>query len=222
MSTQQKPLAALAGTRLVMILAVILLPLIGTKPLGAETPWSTDDGRGVLRYDPISGNLVPVPVEELKPGYLYSHFSKRLNRRVWSYVQDNGRFWYALGEGTTQEAWRLDIRATEEEQRAKLAEIAPNLSKRVQEEGGGLVFAKLTADNRWVLAEQARFPKIYNAETGYRWERHAEEYIPVSSGPGRYSWAVYRGRYVPADRLGRTAPSVGHISQPTRGGCGCR
>lgn len=222
MNTPKQTPAGWAGTRALLILAVMLLQSVGARALRAEPAPSGDDGRGVLRYDPISGNLVPIPVEELKTGHVYNHFSKRMNRRVWSYVQDNGRFWYALGEGTTQEAWRLDIRATEAEKRAKLAEIAPDLYKRIQDEGESVVYARLTADNRWVLAEKARFPTIYNVETGYRWERHSGRYIPVSSGAWRYRWAVYRGRYVPADRFVRTAPNAGPIAQPTGKGCDCR
>jgi hypothetical protein len=182
-----------------LVLAVLSLEVLGTYPLRAKAEESRDDGRGILRYAPLSGTLEPISAEELKAGHTYSHFSKRLNRRVWSYVQENGEFWYALGEGTTQEAWRLDIRVTAEQGWEILAQAAPRLYRQLQQKGTGHVYLRLTADNRWVIAEGARFPTIYNAETGYRWERHSGKYIPVSSGPWRYQWAVEQGRYVPAE-----------------------
>ena len=221
MNDPKNSLADRRGTKAATVLAVISLAVIGGHPLRAESLKSADDGRGVLRYDPIIGKLVPISPEKPKPGHVYSHFSKRLNRRVWSYVQSNGQFWYALGEGTTQEAWRLDIRGTMEERMGKLAELAPGLYSRLQREGERRVFVRLTSDHQWVIAEGARFPTVFNAETGYRWERLHGQYRPVSSGPGRYRWVAHRGKYVPAERFRGTASRTGRVAPLTPGGCRC-
>lgn len=222
MNNSKNSLANRRGAKAATVLAVISLAVIGGHPLRAESLKSADDGRGVLRYDPISGKLEPISPEKPKVGHVYSHFSKRLNRRVWSYVQSNGQFWYAFGEGTTQEAWRLDIRATIEERWEKLAQVAPGLYGKLQREGEARVFIRLTSDNQWVVAEGARFPTIYNTETGYRWERHSGDYIPVSSGPGRYRWVAQQGRYVPVERLLHAASGVGRIVAPSGSACNYR
>ena len=203
-------------------LVVLSLETLGTHPSGAKAAGGGDDGRGVLRYAPLSGTLEPVSAEELKIGYVYSHFSQRLNRRVWSYAQANGEFWYALGEGTTQEAWRLDIRVTPEQGWEILAQTAPRLARQLQQEGPGHVYLRLTGEGRWVIAEGAGFPTIYNAETGSRWEKHSGRYIPVSSGAWRYPWAVDQGRYVPAGRMRGAAKGGGLDALSTLEVCGCR
>jgi hypothetical protein len=203
-------------------LAVLSLEVWGTHHSGAKAAEGGDDGRGILRYAPLSGTLEPVSPQELKVGYIYSHFSQRLNRRVWSYALANGEFWSALGEGTTQEAWRLDIRVTPEQGWELLAQTAPRLARQLQQEGTGHVYLRLTGEGRWVIAEGAGFPTVYNAETGYRWEKHSGRYIPISSGAWRYQWAVDQGRYVPAGRM-RGAVKGGELDAlSTLETCGCQ
>jgi hypothetical protein len=186
---------------------------MGARPLRAMPAQGADDGRGILRYAPStlwyapsSRTLEPVSAGELKPGYIYSHFSRRLNRRVWSYLQENGEFWYACGEGTTQEAWRLGFTPTAEEEKL-LQNLNPTLYGEYSRVGLGHLFLRLTADNQWVAAEGARFPTIYNAETGQRWEKHYGKYIPISSAPCQYQWDVEGGRYVPRWASGPGSPA---------------
>ncbi len=208
------------NTAVPVLLAAICVAVLGGYPTCARSAEGADDERGILRYAPLKGALVPIPKEELKVGHVYNHFSPRLNRRVWSYVQSNGEFWYALGEGTTQEAWRLDMRVTAEEAKEILARVAPRLYQQLQQQETGRVYLRLTAENQWVVAEGTSFPTIYNAETGYRWEKHFGEYLPVSSGPGQYRWTVQNSRYLPSDRLSRPAAGVRHLPLSTH--CGCR
>lgn len=225
MNRSKTRLGGLAWARMATVVAVIGLCAIAEGPLGARAEESADDGQGVLRlrYDGVKKRVVLTPAEELKVGRIYSHFSPRLNRRVWSYVQSNGQFWDALGEGTTQEGWRLDVQATKEEVLEKLAEDAPELYRKLQEEEGeSTIYARLNGDNQWVIAERAKFTTIYNAETGYRWEKHSGQYIPVSSGPGRYRWVLHHGKYASVESLRHAASGVGRIVAPTGGGCNCR
>jgi hypothetical protein len=222
MKNRKKTCGRRASAAAAVVLAMISLPAVAPHPLYAESERNADDGRGVLRYAPTRGTLEPISAEELKVGCVYSHFSKRLSRRVWSYVQANGEFWYALGEGTMLEAWRLDIRATVGEQLEMLAKVAPRLYQELQQRGTGRVYLRLTSEGRWVIAEGASFPTIYNAETGYRWERHSGRFIPVSAGPWQYRWEVQDGTYVPAGPWRPAARSTGPIGPATLPGCPCR
>jgi hypothetical protein len=190
-----------------------------------------DDGRGILRWDPIDDRVVPVPEEELKPGCVYSHYSPRLNRRVWSYVQQNGEFWYALGEGTTLEARRLDIRATTAEAIAKLEETDPELA-RGMEQYGRIVYVTLTGDGQWTINPTAKHLTIYNLESGRRWERvcqkHPDRGNTWQPGPARfipvvhtwgYRWGARNGQYVPAPpTYGMTHPASYGVPGPM---CDC-
>jgi len=209
--------AGSALRRAAVVLAAFWLGTTVGFPLEATAEQPADDLRGVLRYDPMTDTLVPVPADEIKIGHVYNHFSRRLNRRVWSYVQDNGRFWFAFGEGTIQEAWRLDIRAAREERWERLEQIDPDLAHVLQRRGQNRVFLRLDGNGEWVLAGSASMPVIFNAETGRRWEKHFDNYIPVSSGPGRYLWEVREGKFVPADH----EPRAVHRGGGGTDGCPC-
>ena len=192
--------------------------LLAAWSLSVAAGWATaaqaaDPGTSahtIFRFDPMLGMLVPIPPEELKAGYAYNHFNSRLNRRVWSYVRSNGEFWYALGEGTTLEAWRLDIRATMAQRTAKLDEMDAKLANQLRK-SGRRVTVRLNGHGRWELADARAFEKIYNAETGQRWEKHYGGFVPVIS---TYSdrWAVRGGKYVPIG----SRPTYAAAS-----GCGC-
>ncbi|HYW80702.1 MAG TPA: hypothetical protein VE890_14070 [Thermoguttaceae bacterium] len=176
------------------------------------------DGRGILRFDPLTNQLVPVAPGDAKVGNVYSHFSERLNRRVWSYLQPSGDFWYAMGEGTTQQALRLDVNVSRKEGMTRLEQIAPRVASRRRVTGRGVYF-RLDADDRWVLADMASHATIFNAETGHRWESVNGKYIPVVSS---YSnrWIVHAGRYVP---MGSGMPMQGVVSMEGTGPAGgCR
>ena len=186
-----------AFLRPAVMLMVLALGVLVSPTSGGEAKPGADDGRGILRYDPIADELVPIPKEELKVGCVYSHFSPRRNRRVWSYVQPNGEFWYAFGEGTTQQGQRLDVRASEEARMGKLQQLAPGLAYDIRR-GTRLAYVRLSQQGKWELAETATCESIYNAENGDRWESIHGKYVPVRSTHG-YRWAVKAGKYVPAE-----------------------
>ena len=189
----------------VALLAAIALGPIGSRCSSAEAGTTADDGRGILRYKLVDDRLelVPISRDELKVGHIYSHFNNRLNRRVWSYLQANGQFWYAFGEGTTQEGWRLDIEAPPEELMEKLKQRDPQLAYAV-ESGMTVAHMRLTSNSRWEIASTASHPTIYNLETGQRWDWLSDRYVPVRSTYG-YRWTVEEGRYVPVGRAGPPA-----------------
>jgi hypothetical protein len=194
--------------------AIVCSSLIGTADRATSADEFAGDGRGILRFDPLTDRLVPVPPEEAKVGHVYSHFSHHLNRRVWSYLRPSGDFWYAMGPGTTQKALRFDVNATRQEGMDRLQEIAPNVASRKQRTGGKVYF-RLNTDDQWVLANTASHATIFNAETGHRWEWIYGKYIPVVSSYGR-RWVVDANRYVPMQRAG-----LMNVASPAAGGCGC-
>ncbi len=171
-------------------LVLLLVPL-------AAPP--ANDTTTIYRYDPLSDQFIPIAREELRVGCIYNHVSPRLNRRVWSYVKDDGTFWHAMGEGTTQEAFRLDVRGTEQQKEQRLREFRGISDDYFRT--GGKVFMRLTSDGRWELAGVKILAKIYDVETRRLWERYGDEYIPVGHTYGKL-WTVRDGRFFPfADHL---------------------
>ena len=191
-----------------------VLVLLGAQgvPLSPESMARADDGQGILRWDPLDEQLIPVPPKEMKPGCVYSHFSDRLNRRVWSYVQADGEFWHALGEGTTLKGRRLDVRAITGDRFEKLKDKYPDLAAELEEHGRivTVLYFTLDGDGTWRDVSTAKHPTIHNLETGQRWEqvnlkhpqpgntweRGPAAFLPVVHTWG-YRWAVQGGKYVP-------------------------
>ncbi|HUT95236.1 MAG TPA: hypothetical protein VMY37_37630 [Thermoguttaceae bacterium] len=195
------------------IASVLVLLGMQAAQFRPECTARADDGQGILRWDPLDEELIPVSQQELKPGCVYSRFSDRLNRRVWSYVQPNGEFWYALGEGTTLEGRRLDVRAITGDRLDKLEDKYPDLAQQLKERGRivTVLYFTLGGDGSWRDVSTAKHPTIYNLETGQRWERvylknaqpgNTWELGPAAFLPvvhtGGYRWAVRDGKYVPA------------------------
>lgn len=211
MATTTHPSTNRALVRSTIASLLVLLAVQGVL-LSPEGTARADDGQGILRWDPLDEELIPVPQRELKPGCVYSHFSDRLNRRVWSYVQADGQFWYALGEGTTVKGRRLDVGAITGDRFEKLRDKYPDLAAELQERGRIVtaLYFGLEGDGTWRDVSTAKHSTIYNLETGQRWERvyrkHPEPGNTWEPGPAAffpvvhtwgYRWGVQDGRYVP-------------------------
>ena len=154
---------------------------------------SAEDPKLVYRMDLMTGKLDPINRGDLKVGYIYYHFSSQQNRWVWSYYQKDGSFWYAFGEGTTQEAWCFDIRASREELSKRLEEF-PRLAQQLERQDRS-VCLRLQADGRWKIIQSGIPRSIFNAETGERWQVQARDvYIPVVHTGGN-AWTVRNGDY---------------------------
>jgi hypothetical protein len=164
------------------------------------------DDHALLRFDPFHykpdapdrGTLAPVTEQELKKGCVYSHFSERLNRRVWAIRQANGQFSHALGEGTTQPGLAFDMRATTEEKRDKLEQTDLDLFQKLDRLGGRVYF-KLSRDGNWRLDPASDHATVYDAETQYRWEWAYGHYVRISSAPFAYRWQIVNGNYLPEE-----------------------
>lgn len=183
----------------------ILLGLMATSAARAcaQTPASENDRETIYRYDPVREILVPIDETDLKPDHVYSHYSDRLGRRVWSYLKSDRTFWYAFGETTTIEGWRFDVAATEEQIERELQEFNPRLAEQYQRRIRPIRFT-LDADNQWVSSGTSRVLSVYNAETGHRWENLGPRFVPVRSSWG-YRWSYQSGKFTPL-----TAYHAGH------------
>lgn len=184
------------------VLAALTAGVVWAQTAAAQAAEHAPDRQAILRYDLLEKKLVPISPEDLKPGCIYSHFSSRLNRRVWSFVEANGQFWHAFGEATTQEAWRLDLPYTREEALEKLAQTDPRLERRIRGTQRR-VFVELNGADQWVDSKTASRPTIYDVEDGRRWEQAYGQYVRVTHTRGD-RWAVKGGKYVPAP-LGQEA-----------------
>jgi hypothetical protein len=158
-----------------------------------------DDPEKIFRYDPVFDSLIAIERDELKVGYIYNHFSQRLNRRVYSYWQASGEFWHAFGEGTTQEAWKFDVPESRQEALQRLRETDPELAMRL-DRAATPVRLRLNAEGTWDKVGNLETISIYDIETLHRWEKHTNRYVLVITTHDIH-WLVHDGRYVPAGRL---------------------
>ena len=190
------------ASRLVLLLTFVgcLAPSSATaQETGSVMPAvrTTKDTKLVYRLDLMSGKLDPLNRADLKVGYTYYHFSPRRNAWSWSYLQKDGNFWYAFGEGTTQEAWSFDVRDSREEIAKRLEEF-PELARQMDRYNQS-VCLRLQADGRWKVVGTGRVPSIYNADTGERWQMSSrDKYIPVVHTYGAI-WTVRNGTYDPSN-----------------------
>jgi hypothetical protein len=157
------------------------------------------DPKLIYQMDLMTGKLTPIDRVDLKVGYTYYHFSSRLNRWAWSYCQKDGSFWYAFGEGTIQEAWTFDIRASREEISKRLGEF-PELARQVDRYNQN-VCLQLQSDGRWKIVGTGYAPSIFNVETGERWQMFSKrEYVPVVHTYGK-AWTFRKGDYYPSNSV---------------------
>jgi hypothetical protein len=203
------------STKIALLVAVLAVGMTVGAPCPVVADASADDGRGLLRYDPIADELVPVAEEERKVGCVYSRYSPSMGRRVWSVVRADGTLGYALGEGTTIEGRRLDVRAGQAQLQERIERLAPGFSY-VLIRGARMAYVRLDRNGRWSLVPTAAHEAIYDIETALRWEELRGKFIPVRSTYG-YNWTVQGGRYVPAYAAGHVSIQSIHDD-----GCGCR
>ncbi len=155
-----------------------------------------DDQTAIYRYDPFLREMIAVPTEEVKPGYLYTRFSPQLKRRVWSVARSGGGFEFAMATGSIQPAWRLDLRATAERQMEELRARAPELAQ-VMDIRGSRAFVQLDDAGEWQLVVRRTIASVYDEETLRRWEWHGERRVPVMHTLG-YEWLLDDGKFTPA------------------------
>ena len=167
------------------------------QDVGSSVPGALNaqDPSVTYRLDLMTNKLVPVSPNDRKVGYIYYHFSRRVNRWAWSCLQADGSFWYPFGEGTTQEGWRFDVRASREQVLDRIQDF-PRLAKQMEETGRSACLS-LQADGRWKIVGTGTALSIFNAQTGELWQAHGKDYIPVVHTGGK-TWFVRNGRHYPS------------------------
>jgi hypothetical protein len=176
-------------------LLVIAASAVAQEPV-VPAPEPTDDPAAVLRYDPFSKQLIAVPQNEIKPGYVYNRFSAPLNRRVWSIAGADGEFLYAMAPGSVQAAWQLDLRASRERQMQELIAQAPELA-RMMDDRGARAYVRLDENDAWQLVPRITIASVYDLETLRRYEWHGQRRVNIVSSTG-YEWLQSDGEFVPA------------------------
>lgn len=183
----------LAGCGVAICLVACGLAPAAEPATPAPPPLQADT---VYRLDLFTEALRPLAAGEVKPGAVYFRYSENVGRHVWSRVTADGRFEFAMGPGSVQPAWRFDVREGREEQLRELEQRAPELYKRLIERGARPML-RLDDQGRWQLDLAANEGRVFDLETGHRWEWHGGRRVAVVHSGGR-SWDYTNGRFAPA------------------------
>ncbi len=180
------------------ITVFVLNALFGHSAIAQQEALPTKDPLQeslVQRYDPFSNELISVPPAEIKPGFLYLHYSPVQGRNVWSLANENGGFSYAMGQGSIQPAARLDIRATTQQTDQVLRDVAPRWAGALKSFGAPPLII-LDKSNQWTLLQRPSIPQVMDLDTERRWEWQGNRRVAVVH-TGGYRWRIVRDKYVP-------------------------
>ena len=100
-----------------------------------------------------------------------------------------------MGPGSVQPAWRFDIREGKEDQLRLLEERSPELYKRLMVQGARPMI-KLLDNGRWDLDLASNEGRVFDIETGNRWEWHGGRRVRVVHTAGK-SWIYANHMYYP-------------------------
>lgn len=150
----------------------------------------------IYRLDLFTETLKPNPKKDLKPGAVYFRFSPSSGHHVWSRFSEEGIFEFAMGPGSVQPAWRFDIREGREDQLRLLEKRSPELYKRLMAQGAQPMI-KLLETGKWQLDIASNEGRVFDIETGGRWEWHGGRRVRVVHTGGQ-SWTYQDHTYRPA------------------------
>ena len=156
---------------------------------------STLDKDTVYRLDLFTETLKPQLKKDLKVGAVYFRFSTLSGHHVWSRLSEENVFEFAMGPGSVQPAWRFDIREGKEDQLRLLEERSPELYKRLMVQGARPMI-KLLDNGRWELDLASNEGRVFDIETGNRWEWHGGRRVRVVNTAGK-SWIYANNMYHP-------------------------
>jgi len=205
-----------------LLLAATLFGSAGSAAEPVPTPGNSGrelslgdrlDPAVVYRYDPLSEKLAPIPRKDLKAGHVYLRHSPARGGHVWSRVDEGGTPRYDIGPGSSIPVRYFDPVADQETRRKALETRAPELARRLAVQGGRPSL-RLGNDGRWSLDQASNEGRIFDRETGRRYEWHMGEPVPVVNTAGN-SW-LWTG-------TGYRAPVAGYGgAEPVADwGCGC-
>ena len=177
---------------------LMICSLVAPLAQAADEPMFELGPEGVYRSQPSfeRSEMVVVPPEEIKAGMLYNYFNVPLGRRVWGLALEDGSFQYALGEGSIVPADMFDLRITPQMRSMLLEQGSPGLEQALATTGGNPAVV-LGADGRWTLLPVSSSARVFDIETGHRWEWHGRRRLAVLHTYGD-QWQRVDGRYRPA------------------------
>ena len=149
----------------------------------------------IYRLDLFTETLKPQLRKDLKVGAVYFRFSTLSGHHVWSRLSEENMFEFAMGPGSVQPAWRFDIREGKEDQLRLLEERSPELYKRLMVQGARPMI-KLLDNGRWDLDLASNEGRVFDIETGNRWEWHGGRRVRVVHTAGK-SWIYANQIYHP-------------------------
>ena len=149
----------------------------------------------IYRLDLFTETLKPQLKKDLKVGAVYFRFSTLSGHHVWSRLSEENVFEFAMGPGSVQPAWRFDIREGKEDQLRLLEERSPELYKRLMVQGARPMI-KLLDNGRWDLDLASNEGRVFDIETGNRWEWHGGRRVRVVHTAGK-SWIYANQIYHP-------------------------
>ena len=179
------------------LLAVVALLLSVAPAIANQGMPDGNDPDGIYRLDPNleSDQWVPVPLAEVKAGLVYNYYNESLQRRAWGIANEQGRFDYAFGQGTTVPITMLDLRITPQMEARVLDQRRPRLLSELLTIGRSAA-VRLDASNQWQLLPFPSSARIFDLLTSRRWEWHGPRRVAVVH-TGGYLWHVVDGRYLP-------------------------
>ena len=123
-----------------------------------------------------------MPPAEIKPGFLYRHYSPVQGRDVWSLANAQGGFSYAMGQGSIQPASRLDIRATAQKTDQVLRELAPRWAGALKSFGAPPLII-LDKNDQWTLLQRSSIPQVMRSACKRQPMAMAASQVPQSIEP---------------------------------------
>lgn len=162
----------------------------------------------VYRYVPAARDkrlvqrLEEIALDKLADQRVYLHYNDRLGRHAWGLHVADGRFRYAIGEGSTLRVELFDINLNQQERQEVLDAVAPRLKQKLEDPDKARnvnLYLRLNRGNQWQLVGYSSLPKaqsVFDLETGQRWEWHGAQRHAVLHTLGDV-WQIVDGRYVP-------------------------
>ena len=136
----------------------------------------------IYRLDLFTETLKPQLKKDLKVGAVYFRFSTLSGHHVWSRLSEENVFEFAMGPGSVQPAWRFDIREGKEDQLWLLEERSPELYKRLMLQGA----PHDQTYGQWADLDLASNEgRVFDIETGNRWEWHGGRRVRVVHTAGK-------------------------------------
>lgn len=175
------------------------------KPAPAAVAAPGSDTTLIYKFDPLAKKYTAVARKDLKPQHVYQRFSPGLGTWVWSKAAADGALRYAFGPGSSQPAALFDMPVNSEERTKAFEKQAPELAKRLAI-NGAKPSLRLGDDGQWSLMPDSTKGRVYDLESGQRFEWHGGNVVPVTHGAGSNLWTRAGGQYLPVGEKRYSAP----------------